>query len=220
MLAECVRKAYARGETTLSFCLHGFSGTGKSAYARFIAKALGIEVIEKRASDLMSMFVGGTEKRIARAFEEAADRRAMLILDEADSFLRDRSSAVRSWEVSQVNEMLTWMERHPQPLVCTTNLAASLDAATVRRFLFKVEFNPLSPHQAREIFRRSFGVEPTSRLAQLRTLTPGDFDVVARKARVIDERDAAILVAMLADEVAAKPGARILRVGFLNTAVA
>ncbi len=74
MLVECARKAYARGETALSFCLHGLSGTGKSAYARFIAKTLGIEVIEKRASDLMSMFVGGTEKRIARAFAEAADQ--------------------------------------------------------------------------------------------------------------------------------------------------
>ncbi len=64
-------------------------------------------MIEKRASDLLSMWVGGTEKAIAGAFEEAADARAMLILDEADSLLRDRGLADRSWEVSQVNEKLT-----------------------------------------------------------------------------------------------------------------
>ena len=37
----------------------------------------------------------------------------MLIFDEADSFLFDRREAVRSWEVTQVNEMLTWMEHLP-----------------------------------------------------------------------------------------------------------
>ena len=48
------------------------------------------------------------------------------IFDEADSFLQDRSRAMRSWEISSVNEMLTWMENHPYPFVCTTNLMETL----------------------------------------------------------------------------------------------
>ena len=70
-------------------------------------------VLHKRTSDLLSMWVGGTEKRIADAFAEARDDQAFLVFDEADSLLADRRGAQRNWEVTQVNEMLTWMESHP-----------------------------------------------------------------------------------------------------------
>jgi SpoVK/Ycf46/Vps4 family AAA+-type ATPase len=170
--------------------------------------------MEKRASDLLSAWLGQTEKLIAEAFEEAADRRAMLILDEADSFLRDRESAQRSWEVTQVNEMLTWMERHPYPCACTTNLMHSLDPATLRRFLFKVRFLPMRPDQAREAFRRSFGAEPPPRLNSLDTLTPGDFALVARKAEVLETCEPAALVQMLEAEVDAKAAGVRRRIGF------
>jgi SpoVK/Ycf46/Vps4 family AAA+-type ATPase len=198
----------------LSLCLHGPSGTGKSAYARYVASRLGLEVMEKRASDLLLMWVGQTERLIAEAFQEAADRGAMLILDEADSLLRDRDVAQRSWEVTQVNEMLTWMERHPYPFACTTNLMHSLDPATLRRFLFKVRFLAMRPDQAREAFRRSFGTEPPPRINSLDNLTPGDFALVARKAEVMETREPEALVQMLEAEVDAKSGATRRRIGF------
>jgi hypothetical protein len=83
----------------------------------------------------------------------------------ADSLLRDRGLASRSWEVTQVNEMLTLMERHPFPFACTTNLAEALDPATARRFLFKIRFLAMSEDLAREAFRRTFGAEPPAALA-------------------------------------------------------
>jgi SpoVK/Ycf46/Vps4 family AAA+-type ATPase len=201
-------------DLALSFCFYGLPGTGKSAFARHLAERLGVDVIEKRASDLLSMWAGETEKQIARAFEEAADRRAMLILDEADSLLRDRAGARQSWEVTQVNEMLTWMERHPYPVACTTNLMESLDPATLRRFLFKVRFLPMTVSQAREAFRRTFGLEPPRSLDQLDPLTPGDFAVVARKARVLGETGPERLGRLLATEVQLKPGVARQRIGF------
>ena len=124
-----------------SLCLYGEPGTGKSLYARYLAKELGIEVVFKRASDLISPYVGETEQNIARAFSEAKSKKAMLIFDEADTFLQNRNNAVRSWEVAQVNEMLTWMESHEYPFVCTTNLLETLDEASLRRFTFKIKFD-------------------------------------------------------------------------------
>ena len=93
-----------------SLCLHGAPGTGKSLFARHLADRLGLPVMQKRASDLLSMWVGESEKEIANAFAAARTQGAMLAIDEADSLLADRRGAVRSWEVTQVNEMLTWME--------------------------------------------------------------------------------------------------------------
>ena len=213
-LATLADRAARSPGRALSFCFFGLPGTGKSAFARHLAGRIGVEVIEKRASDLMSMWVGGTEKLIARAFEEAADRKAMLILDEADSLLRSRALAERSWEVTQVNEMLTAMERAAHPFVCTTNLMHNLDEATLRRFLFKVRFLPMTPDQARGAFRRAFKSEPPAALDRLEPLAPGDFAVVARKAEVLGERAPATLVAMLAAEVEAKPGAGRMAMGF------
>jgi transitional endoplasmic reticulum ATPase len=213
-LAALADAAVSCGTRALSFCLYGLPGTGKSAFARWIAGRMGLEVVEKRASDLLSKWVGGSEKNIARAFEEAADRQAFLIFDEADSLLSDRTNATKSWEVSQVNEMLTWMERHPLPFAATTNLMAGLDPAALRRFLFKAEFKPMLPSQAKALFERTFGCEAPAAIGGLDLLTPGDFAVVARKARVLNQRDPKLLLAALQGEVALKPGASRVRVGF------
>ncbi len=196
----------AGGNPRFSLCLQGPPGTGKSAFVRYLAERMGLEIMQKRASDLMSMWVGETEKEIAAAFAEARDTGAFLIFDEADSLLADRRVAQRSWEVSQVNEMLTWMESHPLPFACTTNFAEHLDAATLRRFVFKVVLDYLSPEQVEMAFRGYFGMASPAQAAALTALTPGDFAVVRRKAELLDrlgEPDA--LAAMLSAECAAKP---------------
>lgn len=88
------------GQRRFSLCLQGPPGTGKSAFVRYLAERLGLEVVQKRASDLMSCWVGETEKRIAAAFAEARDAESFLVFDEADSLLADRRFAVQTWEVS------------------------------------------------------------------------------------------------------------------------
>ncbi len=189
-----------------SLCLYGPPGTGKSAYARHLAGEMEMEVIQKRASDLISMWVGGTEKNIAEAFEEAREQEAFLIFDEADSLLQSRSSAESSWEISQVNEMLTWMESHPFPFACTTNLMESLDSASLRRFTFKTRFGYLSAEQADLAFYHFLGLAPPKGLKKLSVLTPGDFAVVRRKAEITGDMDKPrLLLAMLRDECKAKP---------------
>ncbi len=194
------------GARRFSLCLQGPPGTGKSAWVRFLAERLGLEVIQKRTSDLLSMWVGGTERQIADAFAEARDAGAFLVFDEADSLLADRRFAVRNWEVSQVNEMLTWMESHPLPFACTTNFGERLDPATLRRFTFKAALDYLDSDRAGAAFRAYFGMEPPACLRDLAALTPGDFAVVRRKAEILGllgEPEA--LAEMLGRECEAKP---------------
>ena len=71
----------AGGNLRLSLCLQGPPGTGKSAFVRYLAERMGLEAMQKRASDLMSMWVGETEKKIAGAFAEARDAGAFLVFD-------------------------------------------------------------------------------------------------------------------------------------------
>jgi len=176
---------------------------------------MGMPVVQKRASDLFGMFVGQTEAQIAAAFAEARDADAFLIFDEADSLLGERSSAVRSWEVSQVNEMLTWMETHPLPFCCTTNLLSRVDSAAMRRFLVKAEFGFLSPAQVALAFHRFFGIHPPAAMEAFDALTPADFALVRRQAELEDQLgDVSFLLARLAAEQAAKPGVRATRIGF------
>ena len=202
------------GVRRASLCLSGPPGTGKSAFVRYLAERIGLEVVQKRASDLLSMWVGETERLIAAAFAEAREDRQFLVFDEADSLLADRRFAHRSWEVSRVNEMLTWMESHPLPFACTTNFSERLDAATLRRFDFKIALGYLTPDQVRAAFRSFFGLAPPAELDESRSLTPGDFAVVRRRAEVLDcLQSASALAGLLREECAAKPD-RQRRIGF------
>jgi transitional endoplasmic reticulum ATPase len=210
-LADQVARSSSRA---LSFCLSGPPGAGKSAYARHLAERLDLDVLEKRFSDLSSMWLGESEKTIAAAFEEAADLRTFLIIDEADSLLRDRLAAHHSWEITQVNEMLTQMERHPYPFACTTNALELLDAAAARRFLFKVRFQSMSADQISKAFRRAFGAAAPRTVLKLDGLTPADFATVAKKASALGERDSKTFAQWLEYEAQAKPDAARPRIGF------
>ncbi len=183
----------ARGHGSL--CFHGAPGTGKTALAEHIAQALDRPLMIRRASDLVSKFVGETEQQMAAMFREAEAEKAVLLLDEADSFLQDRRHAQRTYEVTEVNEMLQGMERFGGVFICTTNLMNSLDQAALRRFTFKIRFKPLTREQRETMFvTEALGGEPAAftealrrRLAQLEQLCPGDFAAVKRQAEILGE---------------------------------
>lgn len=196
------RLANPTADRNVSFCLEGPTGAGKSAWARHLASVMQMSIIEVHASDLLSKWVGESEQRIAQAFAEARANDAILIFNEADSLLADRREAVRLWEVSQVNEMLTWMESHPLPFICTTNLATRLDPAAHRRFTFRIRFNWLGPAQIDAAWVMHFGTQPPHGLRLIEQITAGDFANVARRLRFLQETDQALILDALFAESA------------------
>jgi len=201
---------------------YGPPGTGKTAYARWLAGRIGIPLLVKRASDLYSKWLGASEKNIARAFHEAEQDGALLLIDEMDSFLQDRREARAGWEVSQVNEMLTQMESFSGIFIATTNLMRGLDQAAQRRFDLKVKFGYLIQEQAWQLLCghcAALNIEPPqpaqrTQLNRLTTLTPGDFAAVIRKNNFCPVRTPAALVDALEAECGMKEGARA-GMGFL-----
>lgn len=203
-------------------CLYGPPGTGKSALGAYLAQRLDRPLHVKRASDLISMWLGETEKNIARAFLAAGDEGAILLIDEADSFLQDRRGAQRSWEVTQVNEMLTRMEAFEGLFIASTNLVESLDAASLRRFDFKIRFDYLDRQQRVALFQRVLGDAPIDehtrqRIERLDRLTPGDMANALRQMRVTGETPfAAGLLALIETELRLKPGGGRAEMGFVR----
>ena len=202
-------------------CLYGVPGTGKSAYAKFIAKSLKKPIIIKKGSDLLSMFVGGTEQNIALAFKEAKEKHAVLVFDEVDSFLQDRSMAARSWEVTQVNEMLVQMESFDGIFIATTNLIDNLDKACLRRFDLKLEFGYLLPEQAQNLFKKEcallkvkFDENASKKVSNLGLLAPGDFASVRRQAKFRPIKNGDDFCHRLELEVALKNEEKSAKIGF------
>jgi SpoVK/Ycf46/Vps4 family AAA+-type ATPase len=202
-------------------------GTGKTAFGHYLAEQLDKPLLIKRASDLLSPYVGEAEQNIAYAFKEAQREGAVLQIDEADSFLQSRENAVRSWEVTQVNEMLTQMEAFEGVFIASTNLVKNLDAAAMRRFDVKMEFKPLKPDQAWWLFQALFKEGEFSQneleqikqqLSQLSLLTPGDFAAVKRKFSLgYQDFEPGLVLQALSEECSYKPGyAKQNGIGFMS----
>lgn len=202
-------------------CLFGPPGTGKTAFAHWLARELGKPIMVSKASELLSPYIGMTEKNIASSFEQAANDGAVLVIDEVDSFIQDRNCAQRSWEVTQVNEFLTRVEAFPGILVASTNLVERLDAASLRRFDLKLHFDYLRPEQAGRLFVshcHKLGLGQPSRDVQaaasmLEAATPGDFAAVARRHHFQPHHSPAEFLERLNEEIQHKlPAMR--KIGF------
>ncbi|MCL1985346.1 MAG: ATP-binding protein, partial [Betaproteobacteria bacterium] len=119
-------------------------------------------------------------------FARAEDDGAVLVIDEADSFIYSRDRAQHSWESTLVNEFLTALEECRGFCICTTNRRDTMDAAAMRRFSAKIAFSYARPEQLAALYDKllaplcNTALPPDLRreLLALPHLTPGDFQVV------------------------------------------
>lgn len=179
-------------------CLHGVPGTGKTAFAKYLTNELNRPLHFARSSDILGKYIGETEKNIASLFENGKKDNGIILLDEADSLMSLRSGNMKSWEVSQVNEMLSRLEEYEGVFIATTNRLEFLDPAMLRRFDLTVEFMILSNKKKWKVFsdviktlnlkmKKSDVDVVKQRLYSLVDLTVSDFFNVKRKVERFDK---------------------------------
>ena len=197
-----------RKHPSARLCLYGPPGTGKTAFGHWLAAEIDAPLYLKKASDLLSPYVGMTEQLISKAFHEAKEDDAIIMIDEVDSFLQNRTQSKNSWEITAINEMLTQIESYPGIMIASTNLLDRLDPASLRRFDLKLEFGFLLPVQVRRLltsYCRNLELSPPTlqdfaKAESIETATPGDFAAVARQHRFQPFRDAQALLQAVISE--------------------
>ncbi|MFJ5730379.1 ATP-binding protein [Streptomyces paradoxus] len=135
----------------------GGSGTGKTLAAEVMAKELGLDLFVVDLSQVVSKYIGETEKNLRRVFDAAERGGALLLFDEADALFGKRSEVKDShdrYANLEVSYLLMRMEAYRGLAVLTTNMKKALDNAFLRRIRFVVDFPFPAEHERAEIWRR------------------------------------------------------------------
>jgi ATP-dependent 26S proteasome regulatory subunit len=142
---------------TALFC--GSSGTGKTMAAGVLANDLGLDLYRVDLSQVISKWIGETEKNLRRIFDAAEGGGSVLLFDEADALFGKRTEVKDSHDRFaniEVSYLLQRMETYRGLAILTTNFKDAIDGAFMRRIRFVVEFPFPDAAQRAEIWRRVF----------------------------------------------------------------
>jgi hypothetical protein len=152
----------------ISALFAGASGTGKTLAAEVLANTLNLDLYRIDLSQVVSKYIGETEKNLRRVFDAAESGGAVLLFDEADALFGKRSEVKDShdrYANIEVSYLLQRMEAYRGLAILTTNLKSALDTAFLRRLRFVVDFPFPDMTQRAEIWRRIFPADtPTEGL--------------------------------------------------------
>jgi hypothetical protein len=160
----------------ISALFAGTSGTGKTMAAEVLANELRLDLYRIDLSQVVSKYIGETEKNLRRVFDAAEESGAILLFDEADALFGKRSEVKDShdrYANIEVSYLLQRMEAYRGLAILTTNMKQALDPAFLRRIRFVVQFPFPDAARRAEIWRRIFPAE-----------TPTDGLDIARLARL------------------------------------
>jgi AAA+ superfamily predicted ATPase len=161
----------------ISALFTGPSGTGKTTAAEVLAHELRLDLFRIDLSQVISKYIGETEKNLSRVFDAAEGGSAVLLFDEADALFGKRTEVKDShdrYANIEVSYLLQRMEAYRGLAILTTNRKSALDQAFLRRLRFIIEFAFPDAAQRVELWRRIFPARtPTEalnieRLARLR----------------------------------------------------
>ena len=141
----------------------GQPGTGKSMAAEVIAADLGLDLCKIDLAQVVSKYIGETEKNLARIFDEAEQCGVVLVFDEADALFGKRSDVKDShdrYANVETSYLLQRMERYRGLAVLTTNMRANLDEAFTRRIGVSIDFPLPSPADRLRLWKRALAGAP------------------------------------------------------------
>jgi len=171
-----IRDAFKlRGAQGISVLFSGHPGVGKTMSGTVLAKRLGLDIYEVDLSQVVSKWLGETEKNLSDVFDAAEPGHVVLLFNEADSLFGKRTSDVKSsndrYANMETNYLLQRLERFGGLAILTTNLTSAIDQAFKRRFTYDVFFSFPSPDMRAELWRRT--------IPKTRSSTDIDFDALA-----------------------------------------
>ena len=168
-----------RGAAGISVLFSGHPGVGKTMSGTVLAKRLGLDIYEIDLSQVVSKWLGETEKNLSDVFDAAEPGHVVLLFNEADSLFGKRTSDVKSsndrYANLETNYLLQRLERFNGLTILTTNLTGAIDQAFKRRFTYDVYFTFPSPDMRAELWRRT--LPDAARIADI------DFDALAEEVR-------------------------------------
>jgi hypothetical protein len=155
-----IRDAFKlRGAQGISVLFSGHPGVGKTMSGTVLARRLGLDIYEVDLSQVVSKWLGETEKNLSDVFDAAEPGHVVLLFNEADSLFGKRTSDVKSsndrYANLETNYLLARLERFGGLAILTTNLTSAIDQAFKRRFTYDVFFSFPSPDMRAELWRRT-----------------------------------------------------------------
>ena len=138
-----VRKRNERRPATVTALFAGATGTGKTRAAQAIANELGVSLLRVDLSRIVSKYIGETEKNLKRVFDQSADGRAVLLIEEAEALFGKRTNvrdAHDRYASIDVSFFVQRLEAHDGLVILTTNRKKDIDQAFLRRLRFIVDF--------------------------------------------------------------------------------
>jgi hypothetical protein len=173
-----IRAAFKlRGAQGISVLFSGHPGVGKTMSGTVLARRLGLDIYEVDLSQVVSKWLGETEKNLSDVFDAAEPGHVVLLFNEADSLFGKRTTDVKSsndrYANLETNYLLQRLERFGGLAILTTNLTSAIDQAFKRRFTYDVFFSFPSPDMRAELWRRT--LPERARAATI------DFDALAER---------------------------------------